>query len=55
VRPIKAGDRDLVDGHEVLFTHDLAIGHKILMSDSKSFLKRLRAETRSPLPSATAV
>jgi (2R)-sulfolactate sulfo-lyase subunit alpha len=35
VRPIKAGDRDLVDGREVLFTHDLAIGHKVAAREIK--------------------
>jgi (2R)-sulfolactate sulfo-lyase subunit alpha len=35
VRAIKAGDCDLVDGHKVLFTHDLAIGHKVAAREIK--------------------
>lgn len=29
VIPIQAGDRDLIDGREVVFTQNVAIGHKI--------------------------
>jgi altronate dehydratase small subunit len=29
VMPIQAGDRDLIDGREVVFAQNLAIGHKI--------------------------
>jgi hypothetical protein len=29
VTPIKPGDRDLIDGLEVVFAQDVAIGHKV--------------------------
>lgn len=29
VAPIFAGDRDLIDGQEVVFVHNIAIGHKV--------------------------
>jgi hypothetical protein len=33
VAPVRAGDRDLVDGHEVVFTQNIAIGHKVAARD----------------------
>ena len=36
VAPVRAGDRDLVDGHEILFTQDIAIGHKAAARDIKA-------------------
>ena len=35
VRPIRPGDRDLLDGHEILFSHDIAIGHKVAAREIK--------------------
>jgi hypothetical protein len=35
VQPIEAGDRDLLNGHDVLFTQDIAIGHKVAGLDIK--------------------
>jgi hypothetical protein len=36
VVPIRVGDRDLVEGHEVVFTQDIAIGHKVAARDIKA-------------------
>jgi hypothetical protein len=36
VAPIRAGDRDLVEGHEVVFTQNIAIGHKVAARDIKA-------------------
>jgi (2R)-sulfolactate sulfo-lyase subunit alpha len=33
VRPISPGDRDVIDGREVIFTQNIAIGHKIAARD----------------------
>jgi hypothetical protein len=29
VTPARSGDREVIDGHEVVFTQDIAIGHKV--------------------------
>jgi (2R)-sulfolactate sulfo-lyase subunit alpha len=36
VVPIRVGDRDLVEGYEVVFTQDIAIGHKVAARDIKA-------------------
>lgn len=36
VAPVLAGDRDLVDGHELVFTQNIAIGHKVAARDIKA-------------------
>jgi hypothetical protein len=36
VAPVRAGDRDLVDGHEVVFAQNIAIGHKVAARDIKA-------------------
>jgi hypothetical protein len=36
VVPIRVGDRELVEGHEVVFTQDIAIGHKVAARDIKA-------------------
>jgi hypothetical protein len=36
VSPVRPGDRDLVDGHELVFTQDIAIGHKVAARDIKA-------------------
>jgi hypothetical protein len=36
VSPVSPGDRDLVDGHEVVFTQNIAIGHKVAARDIKA-------------------
>ena len=36
VAPIRAGDWDLVEGHEVVFTQNIAIGHKVAARDIKA-------------------
>jgi hypothetical protein len=36
VAPVRAGDRDLVDGREVVFTQNIAIGHKVAARDIKA-------------------
>jgi altronate dehydratase small subunit len=33
VAPIRPGDRDILDGHEVVFTQSIAIGHKVAVRD----------------------
>jgi SAF domain len=29
VTPVRPGDRDVIDGHEIVFTREIAIGHKV--------------------------
>ena len=36
VSPVRPGDLDLVDGHELVFTQDIAIGHKVAARDIKA-------------------
>ena len=36
VAPIRPGDRDVIDGHEVVFTQNIAIGHKVAACDIKA-------------------
>ncbi|MGC2196084.1 MAG: UxaA family hydrolase [Terriglobales bacterium] len=36
VRPVRSGDRDFIDGHEVVFTQDIAIGHKVAARDIRA-------------------
>jgi (2R)-sulfolactate sulfo-lyase subunit alpha len=36
VTPIKPGDRDLINGQEVVFTQDVAMGHKVAARSIKS-------------------
>ena len=36
VAPVCAGDRDLVEGHELVFTQNIAIGHKVAARDIKA-------------------
>ena len=36
VRPIRPGDRDVLDGREVLFAQDIAIGHKVAAREIKA-------------------
>jgi hypothetical protein len=36
VAPIRPGDRDVIDGHEVIFTESIAIGHKVAAGDIKA-------------------
>ena len=36
VTPIKPGDLDLIDGHEVVFTETVPIGHKVAARDIKA-------------------
>jgi hypothetical protein len=33
VAPARTGDRDRIDGHEIVFTQDIAIGHKVAARD----------------------
>jgi hypothetical protein len=33
VTPIRVGDRDVIDGREVVFAQDVAIGHKVAVRD----------------------
>src|SRR5260370_24779792 len=36
VAPVRPGNRDVVDGHEVVFTQNIAIGHKVAARDIKA-------------------
>src|ERR1700680_5324328 len=36
VEPIRAGDRDVIDGHEVVLTQNIAIGHKVAARNIKA-------------------
>jgi hypothetical protein len=36
VTPIEPGDRDLIDGQEVVFKQNVAIGHKVAARDIKA-------------------
>jgi (2R)-sulfolactate sulfo-lyase subunit alpha len=33
VAPVRAGDRDVIDGREIAFTQNIAIGHKVAARD----------------------
>ena len=36
VAPVKPGDRDIVDGREIVFAQNVAIGHKVAARDIKA-------------------
>jgi hypothetical protein len=36
VMPVRVGDRDVIDRREVVFTQDVAIGHKVAARDIKT-------------------
>jgi len=36
VAPVRPRDRDVIDGHEAVFTQDIAIGHKVAARDVKA-------------------
>src|SRR6202140_5966868 len=36
VVPVKPGDRDMVDGREIVFAQNVAIGHKVAARDIKA-------------------
>jgi hypothetical protein len=36
VRSVKPGDRDVIDGHDVVFTQEIAIGHKVAARDIRA-------------------
>ena len=36
VRPIRPGDRDVLDGRNVVFTQEIAIGHKVAAREIKA-------------------
>jgi hypothetical protein len=33
VTPVRAGERDIIDGREIVFTENVAIGHKVAARD----------------------
>ena len=33
VRSVRPGDREVIDGHDVVFTQEIAIGHKVAARD----------------------
>jgi (2R)-sulfolactate sulfo-lyase subunit alpha len=39
VAPIRHGDRDIIDGHEVVFTQSIPIGHKVAVRDIEAGAK----------------
>jgi len=50
VRPVVPGDRNFIDGHEVVFTEDIAIGHKVAVRDIQPGEKVFKCEV--PIGSA---
>jgi (2R)-sulfolactate sulfo-lyase subunit alpha len=52
VVPIRPGDRDIIDGHEVLFTQNIAIGHKVAVRDIERGEKIFKCGV--PIGSATS-
>ena len=36
VSPVRQGDRDVIDGHEIEFMQNVAIGHKVAARDIKA-------------------
>jgi len=36
VTPLRPGDRDVIDGREVVFTQNIAIGHKVAACDIRA-------------------
>jgi len=36
VRSVKSGDREVIDGHDVVFTQEIAIGHKVAARDIRA-------------------
>jgi hypothetical protein len=36
VAPVMSGDREVIDGREVVFTQNIAIGHKVAVRDLKA-------------------
>lgn len=36
VRSVKPGDREVIDGHDVVFTQEIAIGHKVAARDIRA-------------------
>jgi hypothetical protein len=51
VAPVSRGDRDVIDGHEVVFTQNIAIGHKVAARDIKAQEKVYKCGV--PIGSAT--
>ena len=43
VRSVKPGDREVIDGHDVVFTQEIAIGH------NKSCMRTARADRSLPI------
>lgn len=36
VRSVKPGDREVIDGHDIVFTQEIAIGHKVAARDIRA-------------------
>jgi hypothetical protein len=36
VKSVKPGDREVIDGHDVVFTQEIAIGHKVAARDIRA-------------------
>ena len=36
VKPVRPGDHEFIDGHEVEFTQDITIGHKVAVREIKA-------------------
>jgi (2R)-sulfolactate sulfo-lyase subunit alpha len=55
VAPVREGDSDLVDGREVVFTQNIAIGHKVAARDIKAGQKVYKCgvpigSAKAPIP-----
>lgn len=51
VAPVKPGDRDVIDGREIVFTQNIAIGHKVAARDIQAGEKVYKCGV--PIGSAT--
>ena len=60
VSPVRAGDRDLMDGREIVFTQDIGIGHKVAARDIKTGEKVYKCgvpigSAKEPIPAGAHV
>lgn len=60
VTPVKLDDRDLIDGHEVVFTQNIEIGHKVAARDIKAGEKMYKCgvpigSAKEPIPAGAHV
>jgi hypothetical protein len=60
VEPIRPGDRDVIDGHEVVFTQNIATGHKVAACNIKAQEKVYKCgvpigSAKEPIPAGSHV